>query len=61
LKLHNGMLTYTMQGVRDYYSVRSRVPVNRWTFISLVHSAYEKRIRYYMNGRLTDQIDLISP
>ncbi len=61
LKLHNGMLTYTMQGVKDYYSVRSEIPVNRWTFISVVHSAYENRVRYYLNGQLTDQIDLVLP
>lgn len=60
LKLHNGLLTYTMQGIKDYYSVNSRVPVNRWTFISLVHSAYENKIRFYINGRLTDQTGLIS-
>jgi len=60
LKLHNGLLTYTMQGIKDYISPHSRVPVNRWTFISLVHSAYENRIRFYINGKLTDQIDLIS-
>ena len=60
LKLQNGLLTYTMQGIKDYASDHSRVPVNQWTFISLVHSAYENRIRYYINGKLSDQIDLIS-
>lgn len=60
LKLHNGLLTYTMQGIKDYISPHSRVPANQWTFISLVHSAYENRIRFYINGKLTDQIDLIS-
>ncbi|MGV8092703.1 MAG: LamG domain-containing protein [Mangrovibacterium sp.] len=60
LKLHNGLLTYTMQGIKDYFSVHSRIPVNQWTFISLVHSAYENRIRFYINGQLTDQIDLLS-
>jgi two-component SAPR family response regulator len=60
LKLHNGLLTYTMQGIKDYISPRSLVPLNRWTFISLVHSAYENRIRFYIDGKLTDQIDLIS-
>ena len=60
LKLHDGLLTYTMQGIKDYFSVHSEIPVNQWTFISLVHSAYENRIRFYINGRLTDQIDLIS-
>ncbi len=61
LKLHNGELTYTMQGIKDYRSVSSKVPINEWTFISLVHSAYENQIRFYLNGELTDQIDLITP
>lgn len=61
LKLHNGQLTYTMQGIKDYRSVTSQVPINEWTFVSLVHSAYENQIRFYLNGKLTDQIDLITP
>lgn len=61
LKLHNGMLTYTMQGIKDYISRHSPIPVNQWSFISLVHSAYENRIRFYVNGKLTEQADLISP
>ncbi len=61
LKLHNGALTYTMQGIKDYQSDSSKVPINEWTFISLVHSAYENQIRFYLNGELTDQIDLITP
>ena len=61
LKLHNGQLTYTMQGIKDYQSVSSIVPINEWTFISLVHSSYENQIRFYLNGELTEQIDLITP
>ena len=61
LKLHNGELTYTMQGIKDYRSASSKVPVNEWTFISLAHSAYENQIRFYLNGELTEQIDLITP
>ena len=61
LKLHDGILTYTMQGVKDYYAVHSRVPVNQWTFISLVHSDYENHVRFYLNGLLTDQAGLILP
>lgn len=60
LKLHNGLLTYTMQGIKDYISPHSQIPLNQWTFISLVHSDYENRIRFYINGKLTDQTDLIS-
>ncbi|WP_423126372.1 LamG-like jellyroll fold domain-containing protein [Gaoshiqia sp. Z1-71] len=61
LKLHNGMLTYTMQGIKDYQGQNSKVPVNQWTFVGLVHSAYENRISFYINGELTDQTDLITP
>jgi two-component SAPR family response regulator len=61
LKLHNGQLTYTMQGIKDYRSVSSQVPIDDWTFVSLVHSDYENRMRFYLNGELTDQIDLITP
>ncbi len=61
LKLHNGELTYTMQGIKDYISTQSEVPVNKWTFVSVVHSAYENQIRFYLNGELTEQVDLITP
>ena len=61
LKLHSGMLTYTMQGIKDYRSQNSKVPLNQWTFVGLVHSAYENRISFYINGELTDQTDLIIP
>ncbi|WP_430972491.1 LamG-like jellyroll fold domain-containing protein [Sunxiuqinia rutila] len=61
LKLHNGKLTYTMQGIKDYISTSSEVPTNEWTFISVVHSAYENQIRFYLNGELTDQVGLITP
>ncbi|MGQ7868936.1 LamG-like jellyroll fold domain-containing protein [Sunxiuqinia sp. sy24] len=61
LKLHNGQLTYTMQGIKDYISTSSEVPTNEWTFISVVHSAYENQIRFYLNGELTEQVDLLTP
>lgn len=61
LKLHDGFLTYTMQGIKDYHSRVAEVPVNQWTFISLVHSAYENKIRYYLNGELVDEKVLILP
>ena len=61
LKIHNGQLTYTMQGIKDYFAQNSKIPVNQWTFITLVHSSYENQVRFYLNGELTDQIDLITP
>lgn len=61
LKLHNGYLTYTMQGVEDYRSPRAKVKINEWTFVSLVHSDYENKMRYYLNGELVDEIDLLVP
>ncbi len=60
LKLHDGKLTFTVQGVKDYISNHSQIPLNKWSFIALVHSAYENRIRFYVNGRLTDQFELMS-
>ncbi len=59
LKISNGSLTYTMQGVKDYFAKNAEIPVNQWTFISLVHSANENKMRFYMNGELADQVSLI--
>jgi len=60
LKIHQGKLTFTVQGVKDYYSVKTPIPVNRWSFISLVHSEADNHIRYYLNGELTEQIQLLT-
>ncbi|MEZ4971120.1 MAG: LamG-like jellyroll fold domain-containing protein [Flavobacteriaceae bacterium] len=38
LKLHDGLLTFTMAGVKDYISRTSPVPLNEWTHVVLVHS-----------------------
>lgn len=61
LKIHRGQLTFTVQGVKDYYSPRTQIPVNQWSFISLVHSGAENQIRFYLNGELTDQVRLLTP
>lgn len=58
-KILNGKLTYTMQGVYDYSSENAKIPIDQWTFISIVHSAYDNQMRYYLNGELVDRIDLI--
>lgn len=61
LKIHQGKLTFTVQGVKDYYSVNTPIPANRWSFISLVHSEAGNHIRYYLNGELTEQVQLLTP
>lgn len=60
LKLHNGILTFTMQGVKDYYSKNAKIPVNTWSFISLVHTGTDNHVNFYLNGELTDKINLLS-
>lgn len=60
LKIHNGKLTYTMQGVKDYISENSPVPVNTWTHIGLVYSGFNNRIYFYLNGENTDEFNLIA-
>jgi len=61
LKIHQGELTFTVQGVKDYRSARTMIPVNRWSFISLVHSEADNHIRFYLNGELTEQVQLLTP
>ena len=60
LKIQKGALTYTMQGIKDYFSGNAMIPVNQWTFISVVHSAYENQMRFYLNGEQVDEISLIN-
>ena len=59
LKLHNGILTFTMQGIKDYYS-KIKIPKDSWSFISLVHTGTDNHISFYLNGELTDKINLLS-
>lgn len=60
LKIHEGELTFTVQGVKDYHSVKTRIPLNQWSFIGLVHSGSENVISFYLNGELTEKIKLLT-
>lgn len=61
LKIHRGDLTFTVQGEKDYYSSKTPIAVNQWSFVSLVHSSAENLIRFYLNGELTDEVKLLAP
>jgi DNA-binding SARP family transcriptional activator len=61
LKIHRGELTFTVQGVKDYYSVKTPVPLNQWSFIGLVHTSADNYISFYLNGKLTEKISLLTP
>jgi len=61
LKIHNGMLTFTVQGVKDYFSPETKIPLNHWSFISLVHTVSDNHISFYLNGKLTEKISLLTP
>ena len=61
LKIHDGLLTFTVQGIKDYYSEKTQIPVNQWTFIGLVHSVADNQISFYMNGERTETISLLTP
>ena len=61
LKIHGGLLTFTVQGVKDYYSAKTAIPLNQWSFISLVHTGSDNFISFYLNGKLTEKIRLLTP
>lgn len=61
LKIHDGLLTFTVQGIKDYFSAKTKIPLNQWSFIGLVHSASEHTISFYLNGELTETISLLTP
>ncbi|MDP3431980.1 MAG: LamG domain-containing protein, partial [Bacteroidota bacterium] len=61
LKIHNGLLTFTVQGIKDYHSEKTKIPVNQWTFIALVHSVADNQVSFYMNGERTETISLLTP
>lgn len=61
LKLHEGLLTFTVQGIKDYFSTKTPIPANQWSFIGLVHTASEDLISFYLNGELTDTMKLLTP
>ncbi len=59
VKIHNGYLTFTMAGIKDYISTNSVIPLNTWTHISLVHSKINNELVFYINGEETDKVELI--
>jgi len=60
LKLHTGLLTFTMAGIKDYVSRASPITLNKWTHIALVHSELDKELLFYINGKETEKIKLIA-
>ncbi len=61
LKIRDGLLTFTVQGIKDYYSEKTIIPVNQWTFIGLVHSVADNQISFYKNGERTETVSLLTP
>ena len=59
LKLHEGLLTFTMADIKDYISQTSPVPLNEWTHVALVHSKVNNELLFFVNGKQTDKIKLI--
>jgi len=60
LKIHEGFLTFTMAGIKDYISESSPIPINEWTHVALVHSETNNDLKFYLNGVQTDQVELIA-
>ncbi len=60
VKLRNGFLTFTMAGIKDYISEASVVPLNQWTHIALTHSRIDNKLFFYVNGKLTEEVPLVS-
>ncbi|SKB25006.1 LamG domain-containing protein [Maribacter arcticus] len=60
VKIHDGFLTFTMADIKDYISTSSLVPSNEWTHIALVYSKLKNELLFYINGKETDRIVLIS-
>lgn len=59
LKLHEGLLTFTVADIKDYISQTSPVPLNKWTHVALVHSKVNDELLFFVNGVQTDKIKLI--
>lgn len=59
-KIHDGFLTFTMAGVKDYVSTSSPIPLNEWSHVALVHSKMGNTLFFYINGERTDSVELIS-
>lgn len=60
LKIHDGKLTFTMAGIKDYISENSSIEEGKWTHVAVVFSALENELKFYLNGKMTDQISLIA-
>ena len=60
LKIHEGFLTFTIAGIKDYVSNASPIPLNVWTHIALVHSKANNDLRFFINGKETDRVELIA-
>lgn len=60
LKIHEGSLTFTMAGIKDYISEASPIPLNQWTHVALVHAKLDNELLFYVNGERTDRVKLIS-
>ncbi|MDO5981855.1 LamG domain-containing protein [Flavivirga spongiicola] len=60
VKLRNGFLTFTMTRIKDYISRTSPIPLNKWSHIALVHSQIDNSLFFYVNGKLTEKVELIS-
>ena len=60
LKIHEGNLTFTMAGVKDYVSKKTPIKINQWTHIALTHSKQRNEIVFFINGKQTERIKLIA-
>ncbi len=60
VKLRNGFLTFTMAGIKDYISEASVVPLNQWTHVTISHSKINNKLFFYVNGKLTEEVPLVS-
>jgi len=60
LKLHQGILTFTVVGHKDYKSELSIIPLNIWTHVTVVYSNIDRKLFFYVNGKLTEKIPLAS-
>jgi len=60
LKLHQGVLTFTIVGGKDYKSKVSIIPLNIWTHVAVVYSKIDRELFFYVNGKLTEKTPLAS-
>ena len=60
LAIYHGELTFSMAGTNDYISEKSQVPKDSWTQVAMVYSKFNNQIDFYLNGKQTDQINLVN-